>query len=66
MHKSTSEFLTESRTRRDNLIYALPGTFDSARSEKSPIMARRPLFTSALRPRAFFSSDAYLKRLKGS
>ena len=43
-----------------------PGTFDSAMSENNPIIARRPLFTSALRPRAFFSSDAFLKRLKGS
>jgi hypothetical protein len=43
-----------------------PGTFDSDRKPNSPIIASRPLLTSAKRPFAFFSDDAFLESLKGS
>ena len=66
MHKSTSEFLTESRTRRDNLISALAGTFASEQKPMMPIIAARPLRISDLRPRAFDSAPCSGNQLKGS
>ena len=43
-----------------------PGVCDSARKPIRPIMARRPLLISVIRPLAFFSGDLFLESLKGS
>ena len=43
-----------------------PGTLDSARKPIRPIIARRPLLTSALSLVAFCSSDSFLVKPNGS